>query len=206
MIKMYFWQSAKQVMDVVAPAASTLAILVGGWWTYNLFIKNRQSRPKAKISHLIYSERLNDQKMLLRIELKISNIGNVLLQIQSCKTWIQRVTPLYEDQLKLIQDGNSLVDEGKHEVDWVLIDGVEIIYKENKAAVKKSDLKTVVENFVPQIEPGEEDFIYFDFIIDAKVQTILIYSYLRNPSIRRRDFGWSLCTIYNISKQTSKEA
>jgi hypothetical protein len=206
MTKMYFWQSAKQVMDVVAPAVSILATLWGGWWTYNLFIKNRQSRPKAKISHLIYSERLNDKKMLLRVELKISNIGNVLLQIQSCKTWIQRVTPLYEDQLKLIQDGNSLVDEGKHEADWGLIDGVEILYKENKAAVKKSDIKTVVENFVPQIEPGEEDFIYFDFIIDANVQTILIYSYLRNSSIRRRDFGWSLCTIYNISKQTSKEA
>jgi hypothetical protein len=196
----------KQIAESVKPAIEIAAIIIGGVWSYLLFIKNRQSRPKAKISHLIYSERLNDKKMLLRVELKISNIGNVLLQIQSCKTWIQRVTPLYEDQLKLIQDGNSLVDEGKHEADWGLIDGVEILYKENKAAVKKSDIKTVVENFVPQIEPGEEDFIYFDFIIDANVQTILIYSYLRNFSIRRRDFGWSLCTIYNISKQTSKEA
>ncbi|MCI4464152.1 MAG: hypothetical protein JHC30_08355, partial [Caldisericum sp.] len=144
----------KQIAESVKPAIEIAAIIIGGVWSYLLFIKNRQSQPKAKISHLIYSERLNDKKMLLRVELKISNIGNVLLQIQSCKTWIQRVTPLYEDQLKLIQDGNSLVDEGKHEADWGLIDGVEILYKENKAAVKKSDIKTVVENFVPQIEPG----------------------------------------------------
>jgi len=196
----------KQIAESVKPAIEIAAIIIGGVWSYLLFIKNRQSRPKAKISHLIYSERLNDQKILLRVELKISNIGNVLLQIQSCKTWIQQLTPLDMDKLKLIEEGKNLVSEEKHEADWGLIDGVEIFYKENKAAVKKSDIKTVVENFVPQIEPGEEDFIYFDFTIDANVQTILIYSYLRNSSIRRRDFGWSLCTIYNISKQTSKEA
>jgi hypothetical protein len=37
-------------------------------------------------------------------------------------------------------------------------------------------------------------------VIDADIQTIIIYSYLQNIKKRRLDMGWSLNTIYNLKK------
>ncbi len=109
----------KKVLEILEPLATVLAIIFGGVWTYVLFIKNRQNYPKAKLSHQIFSENISKDKVLLRIKVKITNIGQIMLSIKSCKTWIQQINPLTEDIQDLINENSK--EEFSTEISWPLI-------------------------------------------------------------------------------------
>jgi len=66
---------AQAIIATAASIATVVAVIVGGWWTYSLFIKEREEYPHAnielKLSHVALSERVN----LLRIAIELSNTG-----------------------------------------------------------------------------------------------------------------------------------
>jgi hypothetical protein len=49
-----------------------------------------------------------------------------------------------------------------------------------------------------EIEPGESDSIHYDFIINANLQTVQLYSYCKNEKKLDRDIGWSHTTFYDL--------
>jgi hypothetical protein len=158
-----------------------LAIIVGGWWSYNKFIRQREKFPRSKITHNIVHKPLTNDKVLLHITVNISNAGEVLLRLKSAETRIQQVLPLSGKTGKLVKSGNDPVLRGQLEIEWPLLG--------SRKALPSKGL---------QIEPGESDWLSYDFIIDKKVQLVRVYSYLKNVSQRDRDIGWSLETLYDL--------
>ncbi len=73
---------------------STTAILVGGYWTYLLAIKERKFEPRANIEHKTAHVALNSDINLLRVVVKITNTGDAELVAQDSKVMILRIVPL----------------------------------------------------------------------------------------------------------------
>jgi len=159
-----------------------LAIILGGYWTYMLFIKKRQKYPRADMLHDIKHVPLSDKKTLLTLNVKIINIGDVMISIESGEVRVQQVLPVPEEILEEIQKGEDPVKENEREIFWSIIN-------ERKCKLEKDEV---------EIEPGESDNIKFDFIIDSDIMVIEIYSHFKNIKKQKRDLGWSLTSIYDL--------
>ena len=51
-------------------------LMIGGLWTHNKFIKERQNFPKANIFHNLNAVKNNPDKLFIHLEIIIDNIGN----------------------------------------------------------------------------------------------------------------------------------
>ncbi len=177
----YAFDTLLNISANLAPLATTLALLIGAYWTWRLYRLNRQSYPRAQLSHRIMQRPISDKKVLLRVDLVIENQGNVLLPLRCVETWVQQIQPWTDDFLERVQKGDP-VEEDETEVKWTLI-----------AERKKHFAKRKEE-----IEPGERDEIHFDFVLDGKPETVLIYTYLENHTKRRRTVGWRVSSVYDL--------
>ena len=97
MIKFYCFQNFLQNLESVA---TILAILIGGVWTYILFIKNREKFPKADITHSI--EKINRKNdVIVRLTIEIKNLGKVKLPVKSGEVRLQQIKPVSYTHLTL---------------------------------------------------------------------------------------------------------
>ncbi len=158
------------------------AIVVGGIWTYLLFVRKRQRFPCANITQQIWHYPLSDRKVLLRVTVRICNKGEILLSLASGFTRVQQVIPCSADLCKSIGEREDAADQSEPEVEWPLL-------AEQKPAFAKGKR---------EIEPGETDELHFDFAIDPDVQVVVVYSYLKNVKKRRREIGWNATTVYEL--------
>ncbi len=172
----------KDIAAIVKDSVTVVAIGVGGAWTYLLFIRRRQKYPRAKITHDIMHRSLTTQKTLLRIAVTISNSGDVLLSLVSEIIRIQQILPPPSEVLHSIAHEQDLVREGQREALWPSIGSRRLTWAAGKF----------------EIEPGESDELHHDFVIDADVQTIKVYTYFTNLTKRDREIGWRLTTIYDL--------
>jgi hypothetical protein len=72
---MGFWDKFKSEIQSIQSIVAIVAVLVGGFWTYNLFVKERKPYPHAiieqHVTHVKYSEGIN----LLRLDIEFTNTG-----------------------------------------------------------------------------------------------------------------------------------
>jgi len=173
----------KDITEIARSFATVAAILVGGLWSYMLFVRTRQRYPRAKIKHEITHRALSDDKGLLHIAVNISNSGDVLLSVVSAQTRIQQVLPTPPEILDSVNQGLDPVQKGKTEIEWPLIGTTR---KSHWAKGKR------------EIEPGESDELHYDFVLDSRIQTVEVYTYVKNATKRGREIGWSLTTLYDL--------
>lgn len=174
--------SLKDIADIMQAFATVIALLIGGIWSYMLFVKKRQRYPRASITHQISHRPMSNSKIILNVTTIISNTGDVLLSLVSGLTRVQQMLPLSTEILKSIDERKDPVPDGKTEIEWPLI-------SERLSKWEKEEF---------EIEPGEKDQIYYDFIFDADIQTVSVYSYFKNVRKHERDIGWGLTTIYDL--------
>lgn len=175
----------KDYVDVAQNCIATVAILIGGFWTWMLFVKNRLPYPRANIKHQISHKTISKNKVLLRVVIQITNSGDTLLSPESGFIRIQQVAPWPKELLEAIKKGNASAIYQDTELDWPLIEERKLDF------VKKKQ----------EIEPGEVDELCCDFIID-KVETVLVYSFVKNRIKRKKGVGWNTTSCYDF--KTSK--
>lgn len=179
-----FLAKSKQIAEILESLVTIAAIIVGGVWTYWLFVKKRQKYPHAKTIHEVVHKYLPGKKLWIRVTVTITNLGDVLLSLTSGEVFVQQILPLIsssEESVKLLEKEQKEKDVVCREIEW-------------PGYVR--EFKWEKERF--EIEPGESDQISCDFILDDGVKTIRVYSYLKNVSKGKREIGWRLTTIYNI--------
>ena len=183
-------EELKNILEATKSLVTTIAILTGGLWTYNLFIKKRQGFPKIKLTHNMFCLSLNRDKCLIHIEITIVNKGNILAILNKAEIGIYQILPL-SSNLKNLINKESLVNlsaqnsplwtKGKAEISWELIGW-------NNSILSRSDKI--------ELEPGEEDRVCCDFIVSSQTKVIELYSYFKN--IHKKEIGWGLTTIHKI--------
>ncbi len=174
----------KEMANIIQAYITSGAIIFGIIWSYVLFIKNRQKYPRANIVHQVTHKHIENDKLLLHVGVTISNVGNVLISLDSMETRIQQVFPFTDEVLEAINKGQNPLSKGKTEVAWPLIDS------------QKLDLKSVEG----EVEPGESQDFHQYFTFDAEIETIEVYTDLINEAKRARKISWCLTTLYKINE------
>jgi hypothetical protein len=170
-----------EVAQTIQALATVAALLIGGIWTYRLFVLQRLAYPHLKIEHSVSDIPLPDNRILLVVDITHSNPGNVQIALPSGQIKIYALQALPEattDQLQAGQASSSEDDNSK----WELVDRHE--WRWNTAAPLI-------------IEPGESNQLHSEFVLDGDVGPLEIYSYFKNPAIQGKEIGWSLTSIYH---------
>lgn len=176
--------AAKEFLDVIQAVITIAAIVIGGFWGYILFNQNRQRYPRASISHHVTHKPIADGKLLLHVTVIITNLSNVLLSLVTLEIRIQRILPVPKKILETIAQGLDPVLPGHLEIGWPIITSRELRPKKGEY----------------EVEPGESQEIHCDFIVSSEVQTIEIYSYLKNQTKWGREIGWDSTTLYDFKE------
>lgn len=168
-----FWKDLSSIFQSVV----TVVAILGGAF---LYLKRRQRFPRAKITLQVTDRLISGNKVVLRVGITVGNQGEVLLSLESGFVGVQQVVPCPRSLLDSVNSSGSIVAETKTEAAWDVIAHRD--FSEGR-----------------QIEPGEEEELYFDFLLDAEIKTVIVYSYFRNKVIKRKELGWNKTVIYDLS-------
>lgn len=170
----------KDVTAIIQSIVTAAAFVTAGIWTYILFVKKRHPYPHANVTHKLIHKNLPNRKTLLNLQLHIANTGDTLLSIVSVETRVQQMLPLAKNIAECIDKGEDPVTGDMTECGWPLI----------------NQRNTEWENGNCIIEPGENEPICYDFILDEEVKTVVVYSHVMNS--KEKGIGWNITTIYDV--------
>jgi len=173
---MEYW---KNLSSVIQALITTTAIVIGGVWTYLLFVRQRLNFPKVNIELNTEENLIPDGYRLLHARVSINNIGNVILRSNCAELRIRQVLPVPNDIKTTVDEGMDPVTEGKTEIEWPMLYGRE--WKWEKAGF--------------EIEPGESDSLHADYIIEDDIEVVEFYFYISNAKKKRSKLGWTLTQI-----------
>lgn len=180
----------KTFSEALQSLTTTIAIVIGGLWTYLLFVKQRQRFPRLSLSHNIFSVILNNRKSLIHIEIKIVNQGSVIVKLDEADIKIYKITPLGSKFKSFLNQQNlpDLLEQNLDPSSYRKVNNLYELIGHNNSLLSKSDKI--------ELEPGEEDKVYCDFIVSSHTKVIELYSYFKN--INKKKIGWGLTTIHDL--------
>ena len=171
--------------NAAANGAQIAAIAVGGWWTYNRFIRQREEFPRATLEQVVAHRELDRHSTFLRVAVKVDNVSAVLLETDRVRTDVYQVLPVTDEAAEALAAG-QLVPDGSRDAGWPCI--------------------AFFEGPGPgQIEPGEGDEFGFDFVIPTEVSTLFVYSYIRNVTQEGRELGWGVTSLYDLDEPRGEQ-
>lgn len=171
----------KRISEIVKSIVEIVAIGVGSFWTYILFIRQRQKYPRANLRHRITHRPIGNGKLLLNIDAIVSNTGQVLVKIVSGQLRIQHVLPLPASAAKEIANSADPFPENGREYSW------DFSHRELSWPLGPTE-----------IEPGEENQFHYDCVLPDNTELIKIYTYYKNEAKPKREIGWNLTTVYDL--------
>ncbi len=172
----------KSISEVIKNGFEVIAIIVGGFWTYTLFVSQRQKYPRANLSHKITHRSLGNGKSLLNIDATLSNAGGVLIRIVSGELRIKYVSPLSTIVANQTTNLDSPFPKLGREFPW-----------------DASSHPLEWPSGPCEIEPGEENQFHYDCVLPEDTEVIKIYTYYKNEVKSGRDIGWNLTTVYDLT-------
>lgn len=175
--------SAKDLTDIISGLATTIALLVGGWWSYEKFFRKRELYPHSALAHELTDRLLPDGTRWLHVSLVVRNKGRGLLTVASASARVHQVFPPPPGLLDSLGAEDDVISAGEIDYAWPLL--------------RERRWERVGEPI--EIEPGESDRFEYDFFLDGVVRTIEVYSFVRNVRRFDREMGWSMTTIYDMT-------
>jgi len=147
-------------LEAASNAAQVVALLLAGIWTYRLFVRQRLDHARANVTHRVDCVPLDSAHWLVRVSMRLQNVGNVPIRPPSADLAVHQITPLTPHLTQKLARGESLIAEGETMVEWP------------KLGERKFDLKG--EDVF--LEPGEIENLTADFVIPHDVERIGVLS------------------------------
>lgn len=189
----------QEIVGLIQSFITIFAIIIGGIWSYNTFVRTRQKYPNAELSFEVIHRVISHDKIFLNVTVHITNNSNVLLCINSEIIRVQQVLPVLPNFLKAIDIKDKRIKNDLTEILWPQIDGY--ITQEQIEKIDYS-YEPIRETWI-ELEPGERGNRRYDFILNSEVQVVKIYCFYYNGAKRRKKLGWDLAMLYDFSKQGS---
>ncbi len=184
-----FLQKLVDYSKAAESLSKVAAVLVGGYWTYRLFIRKREKFPRAEISHQVVVVEF-EHRTVVHVTVTLKNIGGTLVVLDTGFCRIQRVKPL-DMEVEKDETGENIEkpislqrEPNDSEIGWKRL---------QECPIQKYS-KTV------DVEPGETQEFVFDFPILPNVEIVKVYSYLQNASIRGKVMGWAKRSFVDLKK------
>jgi hypothetical protein len=178
--------SQKDALSTIQAVATVLALSVGGLWTYQIFILEREISPHVDISQVVAGKLISPDRYWIQISLTTKNTGKSLVQFDAADITIEQITPLPRKVEEDIENNKDPISPGNWNGPW-------------------QGLCRYVRPFSPSIEAGESDTSEVEFVIPAWLQTVRIFTFLINRSGTHkliRKWSWVACA-YNL--QSNRE-
>lgn len=173
------WGSTAELIESVA---TTMALILGGIWTYLLFVTKREKFPRAKISNSITILGMVNGQRIVRVTVLVENLGNVLLELVSGKVTVKSVKPAPPEWARHLACGKSLERTPELEYKWPTLESFPLGWEDG--------------GYI--IEPREDQGFNFDLLVDGSVRGIEVYSYIKDVSERKRELGWNKTTVHEL--------
>ena len=174
----------KDVIAAVANCATIIAIVVGGIWTYLLFVRQRLGLPRLNTVITPHAVRI-DQGWLLHVRVDLKNTGSVVLPVRYAELRMLQVVPLPKDIATKITNGFDPVDSGETGILWPMLAHREWNW----------------ERSAFEIEPGESDSVASDFFVPEDVSVLELYFYLANERKRQKGIGWTTTILQELKRK-----
>jgi len=177
----------EKTAELINHILTSVGVVVGAFWSYHLFIKNRQKYPKAEIDHKIEIKDIeNGEFQLITLIITIKNISQILLPIEEYNIEIFKVIPSLELSDKIEKGYFNKYPSYE-------IPSNESIFKVTKKT--KSNM---------EIEPTEKILLAHNVVIPKGLQTISVHSVVYNPSKSKKQFVWNNITIHDLITISNK--
>ncbi len=173
------------IANIADALATVFAIIIGGIWSYLLFVRKRQKYPRAEIEHQVIGRAVGNDLTLLSIDVIISNVGDVLLSLLSWDITVKQMLPPKSELRRVLDRSQGSIEEGIHIIQWQVL----VSRRERKERKRF------------EIEPGESEQLHYDFLIGSEASTISVKSYFQNVMKRGRDIGWAWTTTHDLECQ-----
>jgi hypothetical protein len=180
----------KERVEIVQALVTIGAVFVGGFWTYDVFIKERREHPPANIEQKITHLALSKDQNLLRVELEVTNAGSSLMAIRQWVVRVQQILPAADCEKDIacapaqLKEAAAHVERTSDRFAWPLI----------------AERDGTLDSAAP-IEPGEKQSFDFEFVTPMSVKAVRIYSYLGNDHEAQdhNNIGWIASSYYDFS-------
>lgn len=188
-------------IEVAESILKSLAIIIGGFWTYHLFVQRRQRFPRVKVEHQIQHYLLEQNKMLLTVKVRITNDGDVLLPLTFMITWVRQLLPTSPASIS-----RTIPVEPDKEDDLPPLAVAERQWKQinrHKSSILRfSDWLRGHSHQGGEIEPKETDEFFYCFTLDTVPKSILITTIIDN-SAKGNKLSWKARTVYDLKERTT---
>lgn len=186
--KNYNWHS---IFASIHHMATVLALIIGGWWTYTNFIAGRAHIPRVQVDTATKVIELSLEYTLLHSEARLQNIGTRRVKLTEFNICMQYVKPLMGDN----DDYVRAFAHRQHDHSYTTI----------PFSPNTSKCRTLNENII--LEPGEEDSLFYDFVLDQPVLDVLFIEIrVKTPDNYEVDSVWRDIEYVNVSSQPFKES
>lgn len=203
--------SAEDLTTVVKDWVTTfgvLAAVVGGWLAYRTY---RRSFPRCSVEHHLAYRRLDD-RLALRVSVKLTNVGLVLLTLRSGEIRLLDMSASAVAQ-EFPPDPPTRVEHA-----WPELGSYRLTFRPASDSPKDppakigDDARTRdgLKIGTRMIEPGERDELEFDFVFrpDKTVDAVTVYTYFENKKVstslvgkilgKSKPFGWNTTTLHTL--------
>lgn len=140
----------------------------------------RDFAPHLTISQKVSHRHIGESYVHIDVSATLKNSSRVKVDLIKGLFLLQKIAPV-EDQDVTSLHAQVFVDRTYEDILWPVIDEVHRSWKEH----------------VLVIEPGESYQEFCEFILDATVKAVLVYTYFYNP-FSSSSKGWGATTIHDI--------
>jgi hypothetical protein len=174
----------KSLVSVLESIAKIAALGAAGWWTFVLFVQKREKYPRARTTHsLVLLGKIGGHN-ILRLSVKVENLGNVLIDLRRGRVSIQSVRPMPDAWKEAILEGGTISRIDGGEFPWPNLDDFPFEWGENGY----------------RIEPLESEEFHFDLTLGIAIEAVQVYSYFKNLTEKGRELGWNCTTVQPIPR------
>lgn len=134
------------------------AVVIGGIWSYLLFVRQRLGKVRANLTHEIDCIDVNADYLLLHVITRIKNVGSVVIKPPKADVSVDGMVPLPED-----------IDAG--------LDLARTKNRAPKLPLEYPSLGTKTMDLAEAeifLEPGEEDVFPADFVLSRTVKVVRV--------------------------------
>lgn len=176
----------KDSTEALQAVITALALIIGGLWTYLIFVRRRQRFPRATLQQAVSCRRVAPDYLLLSIDLTVANAGEVLLTLAEASIVVQQVLPALHTLRGAAEQARRTGCEALEVLTWPTL-----------VAREEQWPAGAVE-----IEPGERHELHYDLLVATSVETVRIVSHVRNRS-KRRPLWWGTTLLHDLGATPS---
>ncbi len=172
-------ENFEKLFGTIQSVITVIGVVVGAIWTYILFIKNRQIRPKADVEHKIEIGKIKDKNFLIvTLHITIKNYGQVLLPIKSYIIDVQQLLPSKQVNNRI---------EGEY---FLTNKCAEIGALEKLHQIQEDDSAY-------ELEPTEKEVFTHILLLPNDIESIVIKSHFTDRQVNK--IGWGATSVHNLT-------